>query len=180
MKKRDNREIWILARYLILLGLMFSLPFIYKIFTPITVYPVVWLLKLFFSRIDYIQDIILINNLISIKIIPACIAGSAYLLLLILNLSVPMNNKKRFYSILSSLGMLLLLNIFRIFILSVLYVNNFVFFDFTHKLFWYFLSTVFVVGIWFFVIKIFGIKEVPVWSDIKSLLKKIKFSKNSK
>jgi len=173
-KSESGKTFLIPLRYLILLGLMFSLPLIYKIFTPLTIYPTAGLLKLFFNQVLVHQDTIVINLKIFIKLIPACIAGSAYLLLLILNLSVPMTPKKRIYSILLSFLILLILNILRIFILSTLAYHGVGFFDFTHKLFWYALSTLFVVGIWFLIVKIFSIKQIPVYSDMNYLIKNIR------
>ncbi len=177
-----KKIILISLRYLISLILVFSLPLIYRIFTPLTVYPVTWLLKLFFSSVSLSQNMVngenihmlIINLKTFIQLIPACIAGSAYLLLMILNLTVSMNIKKRIYSIGTSVVIILLLNILRITIFSFLVYYNFAFFDFTHKLFWYFLSTVFVVLIWFLVVKIYPIKEIPVYSDVKYLMKDIK------
>ena len=164
----------IFVRYIILLGFVLSLPIIYKVLTPLTLYPVKWLLELIYENIAISKNIISINGTSLVELIPACIAGSAYLLLLILNLSVSMNVKKRIYSILSSFLILLILNILRIFFLIILYHNESPFFDITHKLFWYGLSTVFVVGIWFLEVKKFSIKETPVYSDIKYFVKEIK------
>ncbi|MEK6872893.1 MAG: pacearchaeosortase [Nanoarchaeota archaeon] len=170
--KPKNKSLLILLRYLILLGLMFTLPLIYKTFTPLTFYPSIFLLKLFYD-VTINNLLVIINDKTFIQIIPACIAGSAYLLLLILNLSIPMKLKKRIYLIFISFFILLILNILRIFILSVLFYHNFIFFDITHKLFWYFLSTVFVVLIWLFIVKKYSIKEIPVYSDIRYLMKNI-------
>ena len=172
MRKNYN-PFSILIRYLILLGLMFSLPLIYKILTPLTIYPTIFLLKLFY-QVSYLNSMIILNSKTIIYIIPACIAGSAYLLLLILNLSLPMSLKKRIRTILFSLTLLLSLNILRIFSLSILYDNSFRFFDITHKLFWYGLSTLFVILIWFYTVKKFNIKEIPIYTDLKYLSKKSK------
>ena len=178
MKKEDKKILFIVIRYLILLILtIFSLPLIYKIFTPLTLYPVLGLLKFIYENVIVNQVIISINNISLIELAPACIAGSAYLLLLILNLSVPMRLKQRIYTILASFAILLLLNILRIFLLSILYYSGNTFFDITHKLFWYGLSTLFVVGIWFLMVKIFAIKEIPVYDDIMYLVKIIKKGK---
>jgi len=166
---KESKKIYeIPIRYLILLGFMFSLPLIYKIFTPLTIYPTTALLDIFYNAEVY-KSMIILDYDTYINLIPACIAGSAYLLLLILNLTVPMNLKKRIQSILLSFLILLVLNILRIFILSVLYHNSAPFFDFTHALFWYLLSTLFVIGIWFYIVKIFSIKEIPIYSDIKTI-----------
>ncbi len=172
MKKRTPKSYLILIRYLILLAITaLTLPLIYKIFTPLTFYPSAYLLKLSYN-IAINNDIIIINAKTFIQIIPACIAGSAYLLLLILNLTIPMKLEKRIKAILLSFLILLVLNILRIFFLATLYHNGFTYFDFTHKLFWYVLSTVFVVFIWLLIVKIYKIKEIPVYTDFKYLLKK--------
>lgn len=180
MKKRksknkalNNNTLTILIRYLILLGLMFSLPLIYKFFTPLTINASAGLLDLLY-RVDISNDIIVLNATTFIQLIPACIAGSAYLLLLILNLTIPMKLKKRIYTILLSFLFLFVLNVLRIFLLSILYHNNAPLVDFTHKLFWYVLSTVFVLLVWFLIVKIFSIKEIPIYTDFKLLLKDIK------
>ena len=162
----------ILIRYLILLLITaFSLPLIYKIFTPLTINVSATLLNSLYEIIVS-NDLIIIDSKTFIQIIPACVAGSAYLLLLILNLTVPMEFKKRIHAILLSFLILFVLNILRIFLLSILYHNNVPYVDFTHKLFWYVLSTVFVILIWFLIVKIFSIKEVPVYTDFKYLMKK--------
>ena len=176
-KLKINKVYFIFLRYLVLLGLVFSLGLIYKIFTPLTIYPVAGLLKLFYKQVLINKTIISIAGRGIIELIPACIAGSAYLLLLILNLSVSMKLKQRIYSILISFALLLALNIFRIFFLSIMYINGNLFFNITHKLFWYGLSTLFVVGIWFLIVKIFSIKEIPVYSDLKYFIKRIRKGK---
>ena len=68
-----------------------------------------------------------------------------------------------------SFGCFLILNIARIFFLSIAYVNGYSWFDFTHKLFWYLGSSIFVVGIWFAEVKLFKIKQIPFYSDLKFL-----------
>jgi len=168
-----DKSFLVVIRYLILLCLMFSIGIIYKIFTGLTIYSVVGLLGLFFEEVVVSGKMIIISMSV-VEIVPACVAGSAYLLLLILNLSVDMSWEKRIKSILFSFGVLFVLNVLRIVFLTSLYINESVFFDFSHKLFWYGLSTVFVVGIWFFVVKVFKIKEIPIYSDVRYFLKKIK------
>jgi exosortase/archaeosortase family protein len=152
---------------------MFSLPIIYFIFTPITIVLSSILLG-FFYKVSIIGNTISLNNITYIEIISACIAGSAYLFLLILNLTTPMENKKRFFSIAFSFLALLILNVFRIFLLSILYYNNSIFFGLTHLFFWYFLSTFFVIFIWFLSVKLFSIQKIPIYSDIKYIINRIK------
>jgi len=170
----------IIFRYvtLILIGI-FSLEIFYFLFTFLTIYPTYFLLKLFFNA-SLIDNVIWINSL-PIEIIGACIAGSAYYLLLILTLSTrEITIKKRILMLLFSFGLFLIINISRLFFLSVLYVNGVSSFDITHKLFWYVGSVLFVVGTWFLGVKIFNIKEIPFYSDVVFLLKSRKNLKKTK
>lgn len=174
MKKEDKKVYDLIFRYLISLISAFPNFYIfYLIFTPLTIYPVFFLLKLFYSVSLSSNNIILEN--FSVEIINACVAGSAYFLLLLLNLSTPnIKLKKRLLMIFSSFLVLLILNILRIVFLSSLFFNENVFFDVVHKIFWYGLSTVFIILIWFGEVYLFKIKDIPAYSDAKFLLKTIK------
>ena len=156
-----------MIRYLIALGLMFSLPVIYKIFTPLTIISTSKVLSIFYD-IKVAGDLIIYNSY-TIQIIAACVAGSAYLLLLILNLTTQIKLKKRLYSILFTFVLFFIINILRIVTLSVMLFNDSSLFDITHKLFWYVLSTIFVVIIWFLTVKVFKIKEIPGYGDLRYL-----------
>lgn len=172
VKQKNNNLVYLFLRYLliVLLGLG-NLFIFYKIFTPLTIYPVYFLLSLFSSAM--LLDKIIIFNGSVIQLIPACIAGAAYYLLVILILSTPnIKTSKRIIVILFSILSLLILNILRIFFLALL--TNSVYFDSVHMIFWYALSTIFVVGIWMLAVKIFNIASVPVYSDLKYLLKLIR------
>lgn len=157
-------------RYLILVivGLMTSFSSIfYHLLLPLTIYPVSWLLSFSYESV-VMTEMLLVNDL-AIEIIPACVAVSAYFLLLILNLATPMSAKKRAGSLIFSFFLLLLLNIIRISLLSVMLINKSASFDIVHMVLWYSLSIVFVVGIWFLSVWVFKIRQVPVYSDIKYL-----------
>jgi len=180
MKKKGKRNknnfndfLNIFLRYFILILIALpGLSIFYFIFTPLTVYPVYFLLGLFFD-VTLLSKIYLLINNIPIELIPACIAGSAYYLLLVLNLSTPkIKLKKRICAILFSFAAFLILNILRIFILSSLAVTGFSYFNATHIIFWYGFSTIIVVGIWFAEVKIYKIKKIPFYSDMKFLYKK--------
>jgi len=163
----------VFLRYLILIAV--ALPnfwIFYFIFTPLTVYPVYFLLSFFYDSL-LIGNIILVND-VAIDLIKACIAGSAYYLLLILNLSIPkIKIQKRIKMILFAFGIFLAVNVLRIFLLGIMILEKSSLFNFTHQLFWYLVSIVFVVGIWFTEVKIFKIKEIPFYSDIVFVYKKI-------
>ncbi|MBR9704892.1 pacearchaeosortase, partial [Candidatus Pacearchaeota archaeon] len=73
-----------------------------------------------------------------------------------------------------SILMLLIINIIRIIFFSILYHQSTPFVDFTHKLFWYIISTILVVVIWFINVKIYKIKKIPFYTDLKTIIKQIK------
>ena len=173
MKKGTGNIFDIVLRYLILILVAIpNLWLFYIIFTPLTAYPVYWLLGLFYDVSLLNKDIILINQNISIELIEACIAGSAYYLLLILNLSTSgIKVSKRIKIAALSFLVFLVINILRIFTLSLVAVSGSSFFDITHRIFWYALSTIFVVAIWFAEVKAFKIRDIPFYSDIKFLYK---------
>ena len=184
MKGLKKRLTDVFLRYAVMLLLAVSgLWIFYAVFTPLTVYPVYFLLDLFFGA-SLSGNIVTVYSCFPIEIIEACVAGSAYYLLLILNLSTPgIVLKKRLKIILESFLALLIINILRIFFLSIMYVSGSGLFDITHKIFWYFANIFFIVGIWFFMVKSFKLKEIPFYSDIMfffNLRKKAKKSKGSK
>ena len=174
--KKDTKQFFdIFVRYIILVLIAIpNLWIFYFVFSPLTIYPIYFILNLFLD-VSLIGNSAIINKIIAIEFIDACIAGAAYYFLLILNLSTSgIKPKKRIKMILFSFVSLLALNILRIFFLIMVFFLGFSFFDITHKLFWYFISTVFVVGIWFFQVRIFKIKGIPFYSDLKFLYKQIK------
>ena len=169
-KSKSSKTIYsILIRYLILLIIVaLGLPLIYAIFTPLTINFTALILDIFYE-ITINKDLIIINTTTLISIIDVCVAGSAYLLLLILNLTIRMKKDLRIKSILYSFTLLFILNVIRIVILAALYHHEVAYFDFTHALFWYGLSTLFVIAIWFETVRKFKIKRIPFYSDYKTL-----------
>lgn len=170
---------FILLALVILLLLPFSNPIIYRILTPLTIYPAIILLKIFvtvflITNPETLTPVLILGGRTLIEIVPACIAGAAYILILILNLSVPMKIKNRITALLSSFIILLIFNILRIFAFSLLYHNLVPYIDLTHRIFWYIISTIFIIGIWFLMVKLYKIKEIPFYSDIKFMLKEIR------
>lgn len=174
MKEEDKEHLFdLLVRYslLILTGVS-SLFVFYFVFRPLTIYPIYFIFNFFFD-IKLIGNVLLFAKYPSIQLIDSCIAGAAYYLLLILNLSTPrIKIEKRISMIFYSFLSLWILNIIRIIILTLLFIFGFAFFEFTHKLFWYGLSLVFVIAIWFIQIKIYKVKEMPFISDLKYIYNK--------
>ncbi|MFQ5532110.1 MAG: pacearchaeosortase [Candidatus Nanoarchaeia archaeon] len=170
MKRGRNKPfLSIFLRYIILIVVAIpNLWIFYFVFTPLTLYPVYFLFNFVFGA-TLVGELIKIGY-IPIKLIRACVAGSAYYLLLILNLSIQnIKLKKRLGMIGFAFLLFLILNIIRIFLMGWFLIYWPSVFDFTHKLFWYLLSIGFVIGIWFLEVRIFKIKEMPFYSDVRFL-----------
>ena len=165
----------ILSRYAILLFLaIFGLSFFYFLFTPLTIHPIYFLFKLFFKEVSLTGITILIYQIYPIEIVGACVGGSAYYLLTILSLSTPeIKIKKRIKALIISYFAFLIINLIRIFVLGIMFVEGSSALDVAHKAFWYLGSTLFVISIWFAEVKYFKIKEIPFYSDIKFLIRNI-------
>jgi hypothetical protein len=168
-KKKESKE-WqkpydIPLRYLIVfLASISNLAIFYAIFSPLTLYPSAFFLGIF-------QDVQIMNNFIFIKsvvieISKACVAGSAYYLLLLLNMITSnIKLKKRIAIFVFTSSLFLLLNVSRVILLSLLKVNDFLFFDTLHVIFWYFVSVIYVFLVWIAAVKVFNITAIPFYSD---------------
>src|SRR3989344_3281677 len=173
MRFPSIRSIIIRYALLFIIGLifLFNYSLLYKILSLLTSYPSYFILNLFYNA-SLAGNEIIIND-ISIILIPACLGLSAYLLFLILNLTTPTSLENHLKVLLFAFISFFILNIIRIIIFSIFFIEGFAFFNFTHLLFWYLGSTLLVVIIWFASIRIFKIKSVPVYTDIKFIISKI-------
>src|SRR3989344_2665964 len=146
----DKRyAIGLLSRYIFLIILAIpNFYLIYLIANPLTIYPVFWALQALYGAKLLAGNIIFFKGYYA-EIIGACIGGAAYYLLIILNLTTPMQVKTRIKSLLFIILSFLILNIVRILIFASLLKIGYQYFDITHELTWYFGSTVLVVIVWF-------------------------------
>jgi exosortase/archaeosortase family protein len=175
-KKEGNVWIWsIVLRYVIASLAFLIIPLFYLIFKPLTVGLTGLIMDIFYNVQINGSTLFFPSFNASIEIVDACVAGSAYLLLFLLNiLTKDIKILKRIYILLFSFACLFLINVIRLIIIIPLFLNNSAWFDFTHKFFWFFLSIVFVALIWILTIRVFRISEVPIYSDVAFILKKIK------
>ena len=182
MKDGDKKVINLFLRYIfmIILGLG-NLVVFYEFLTPLTVKSIQGILSIFYDSVDTIGSWIYFNG-ISVEIIPACVAGAAFYLLFILIFSTPgIKPRDRAYVVLYSFALLFIFNIIRILFLITMFGISY--FETIHWIFWNIISTIVVVGIWFYMVKKFNIKETPVYSDvryIKSLTKRKSSSVSNK
>ena len=145
----------------------------YFIFTPLTIYGVYLLLLSYGPAVVDIR--MFIGNEVFL-FVEACIAGSAYYLLWILNfLSKDIKVVTRIKMIALSFILLYIMNVLRIVILILIALNyGSSWFDVVHIVFWKVITTVYVAGVWIFIIKFYKVKSIPAYSDLKYLIKNIK------
>lgn len=168
-KKEHDRHDIIIRYLLILLSALFG-GYLYYIFLPMTLYPVYLVLKLAYPASASISGNILLIQGKEIEIIRACVGGSAFLLLLMLNLATPyIKWARRLGLFIFSAFFFLMFNWVRILLLSWLYLNDSIAFNSIHLFSWYFASTVAVFLIWLISVKAFSAKGAPFISDLKYL-----------
>ena len=171
-KKGDSFIFGLILRYLIILLLgLGGLWLIYTVLRPLTYYVVFGISSLFTNVLGNPTDMFLLFDNFGVELVDACVAGAAFYLLLILNLTTPMSADKRRKTLIFSIVALFTINSLRILFLIYLASLSLVFFNATHIFFWYVLSVVFVAGIWIWVVKRYSISQIPVYSDVKNLLR---------
>ena len=167
MNKREAG--YMLLRYLIALILGIFIWIFYIIFTPVTEALSYFMLNAIYPGAVFEGNLIILGAY-SIKLIPACIAGAAYYLLFLINMATPMAHLTRIKSLVFLFVSFLGLNVLRIVLFSVLFVNNYKYISFAHEVSWYLGSTVLVVIIWFLNVWAFRIKGRPFIDDVKNIL----------
>ena len=169
MEKRDVLDIVI--RYLVCLGLVLLYNQIYFILLPLTFYFSYFLAKFFIPIM--IVDYSFIFDSVKLNFVDACVATSAYLLLIILVFTTfGLKWKKRIKITFFGLVIIYLVNILRIeFLLFILYNYGYNAFERIHLIIWEFVSSMFVVVLWIFLVKKYSIKYIPVISDLKKIYK---------
>ena len=167
---KRGEAITLIVRYVILVALGFGVQLFYLAFSPLTVYPVFGIISLAYDNVALLSgNLLFFGNSFYAQIIPACVAGAAYFLLLILNLTTPMRAGKRIKSLVFLFVTFLVLNIIRIAVFAALLSSGYQYFDLTHKMVLYFGSTILVVIIWFVNVLIFKIRGIPIYTDFKNL-----------
>lgn len=179
MKKTEVASLVFRYGILLLIGLM-QLSVLYSIFTPLTYFPVVEILRLIFPgvKVNLADASFQIADKV-IVLVPACIAGAAYYLLLMLNLALPMPLRKRLKNIAFLWSSFLILNILRIVLFSYLFLQGSPFFDTAHLWTWQVGSTLLVVALWFASAKLFRIDTIPFYADLLILLRESGLNKST-
>ncbi len=158
----------ILLRYSLIFLALIASPLLYLLLSPATIYPVYFILKIFYPII--LQGTALIMGDKQIELIKACLGVSAMALLIILNLATPsIKFRRRLKLFIWTISAFLVFNWLRIILLSHLFLQDFVAFNQIHLFTWYFVSTLAVVIIWIGSVKMLKIREMPFLSDFKEI-----------
>jgi len=162
------------ARVFIAIGLALFRDIFYLIFTPLTLHWSYLFFKLFVPEV-VLMGYKLITTTNTFTFIPACTAASAYLLLALLILLTKdiawMRRVEMF--VVGSLA-ILGFNLLRIELLLWFFFKFSGVYPVMHLVFWKFLSTIFVFILWIALTKLFEIKSIPIYSDFKYILGKMK------
>tara|TARA_Y100000310_G_scaffold337740_1_gene425587 strand:- start:2815 stop:3369 length:555 start_codon:yes stop_codon:yes gene_type:complete len=178
MKKESKKLINIFLRYLLILVMSLgNLYIFYKVLSPLTINFLNLILSIF-TKTQVLGNTIFLPT-VTIEIVRACVAGAAFFLLFILILSTSdIKSKERLKILIISLITLFILNILRILFLILIRGNTY--FVTIHWISWHLISILFVVIIWFLIVKKYNIKKIPLYSDLNYLYNLVKISKNSK
>lgn len=147
----------------------------YAIFKPLTLNLSYFFLKMIDDSAVLLDDKIVTATL-TLTFIDACVAAAAYLLLSMLILTTKdIDWRKRIKMFLYGSLLILIFNIARIELLFFALLRlDYSAYSTLHMFIWKFLSTVYVFGVWVFLIRKFRVKTIPVYSDFMHLLKLIK------
>ena len=166
------------------LTLRILIPFIisYKIIQILSLYLTINVSKIILTIFS--SDVFVIGTFLSynetfVKFIPACAAASAYyLLLLLVTLTKDIKLGKRLKIFFYGSLIIFIINILRI-ISLILFLDNksYFLFNATHNLFWSIIASILVAGIWIYFVRKYKIKSIPIYSDLKYLIKKINLYK---
>jgi exosortase/archaeosortase family protein len=104
-----------------------------------------------------------------ISLVPACIAGAAYYLLLICACTIPLTWKERGKVLGISWGLLFVFNVIRILGTTYLATTGNSLFTVTHAFFWYAGSTVMVILCWILTTTYCKIQTIPFVTDLTAL-----------
>lgn len=147
------------------------------ILTPLTIKGIS--LFLTFHNPTITNNLIQITNY-SFKIVEACIATLAYIFLFWLTiLTKDLTIKNRIQIILTGFGLLYIINLARMtFMVDIALLFGWEIFNKIHLIIYQVISGIYVAFIWIFLVYLFNIKSIPVYSDLKELYNKSIFKKN--
>lgn len=156
----------------VILGLFYEV--FYLVIAPITFYLSYLLLKIFYN-VKSVEGALIINGQI-FNFVPACYAILAYFLLALLILfTKDISFWKGLKMFLIGSAIIFFVNLLRILAIVMIFLEKGInYFNAVHLITWKVVSTIFVFLLWIFLTKEFKVKTIPVYSDVKTLIKKMK------
>ncbi|MFH1065562.1 MAG: pacearchaeosortase [Nanoarchaeota archaeon] len=162
----------VLAAFAVLIGY----PLLYMVIAPLTLH-----ISYFFFNIFVPSALIgtkIMTLMDSFEFIPACVATSAYILLaLLVLLTKDISRSERLQMVIYGWLAILAFNILRIELLLLTYFRLETAFDTIHLFVWKFMSTAFVVLLWLGLARLYKVKAIPVYSDLRHIACMIKLSR---
>ena len=167
MKYYGNLSLRLVAALLILI----FYKIFYFIFIPLTLWLSYFTLKIFYNPVIQESSIFIEGK--QLIFVPACAALSAYILLALLILFTKNIEFKKGVKLFFIGGLLILImNLIRIDLLIIVLIEKGVnYFETLHLFFWKIVSSIYVALVWIFLVYKFKIKEIPVYSDAKALIR---------
>ncbi|MBI2507411.1 pacearchaeosortase [Candidatus Woesearchaeota archaeon] len=162
----------------LLIPFIVSYNFLGKIFYPLTIHFPYYLLR-FLKYQVFIIPPYLITSENYIRFSEACAAISAYfLLLLLIVLAKDIKLKTRIKIFMLGSAIIYIVNMARILMLiAVLEKYGLSAFQQTHDILWIIFGSLLVALTWISLVRRYSIKSIPIYSDMKYLLKQIKLYK---
>lgn len=164
---------------LVFLSLIFGYKLLYFFLSPATFYASYY--SLFFLDPLFLDQASFAINGVKLIFIPACVAASAYLLLLLLTFLTDIDFSKAVKMFLLGVIFIFAGNLLRIdFLIFILLKYGSQLFRTLHLFVWDVVSTLYVVLVWIILTKIFKVKEIPIYSDFNKFYEHHKEARNFK
>lgn len=150
-------------------AVLFSYNLIYAVIAMFTLH-----FSYFFFSI-FVPSALIGNKIVtlmdSFEFIPACVAASAYILLaLLVLLTKDISLNERMQMIVYGWLAILAFNVLRIELLLLTFFSLETAYDTLHLFVWKFMSTAFVILLWLGLARLYKVKAIPVYSDVKALV----------
>ncbi len=142
----------------------------WNIFYHLLLAPTLHLTKFFFSE-GVIEGTSFLIQGYALNFIPACIATIAYILLALLILSTKdLSWKQRTAMFLTGSIMIFIANMLRIWVLlHFLLTYGYETFSLWHLFIWHGVSSIFVALTWIVLVRLYHVKSIPAYDDLKEL-----------
>lgn len=158
----------LLLRVIAAFAMLLSYNFIYTVIAVFTLHFSYFFFSIFVPSALIGNKIATLTN--TFEFIPACVATSAYILLaLLVFLTKDISWNERLQMIAYGWLAILAFNLLRIELLLLTFFSLNTAYDTIHLFVWKFMSTAFVVLLWLGMAKMYKVKAIPVYSDIKVL-----------